>query len=180
MAETSQRERMQMRMIGIYVVVILALIRFLVYPLHAALQEKKTLLGERVETYRLKGQVQERQRWDDAEKTVIDKGALLPLLYEKGTSHSHIQTDVLERLINVAEKKGLTVLNFEMLQPSAGKAISEVPVLIRLRGAPGSFIEILETIEKDEKALSVKSMEITRGDQDQLFSLTVSAFRLER
>ena len=178
MAETPKKTNI--RVIGIYIIIILALIRFLVYPLHAALKEKKTLLGERYETYRLKYQVQERQQRDDAEKTVLDNGALLPFLYEKGISHSQIQTDVLEQLIKVAEKKGLTVLNFEMLQPAAGKAISEVPILIRLKGAPGPFMEILETLEEGEKALSVKSMEITRGDQDQVFSLTVSAFRLDK
>jgi hypothetical protein len=45
---------------------------------------------------------------------------------------------------------------------------------------PGPFIEVLEAIEQGERALSIISMEITKGERDQLFSLTISAFRLEK
>ena len=67
-----------------------------------------------------------------------------------------------------------------MMETAAGKGVSEVPILVRLRGGPGPFIETLETIEKGEKLLSVRSMEMTRSGQDQTFSLTISAYRLER
>jgi hypothetical protein len=80
---------------------------------------------------------------------------------------------------NIAEKKGFTLVNFEMLEPIAGKGVSEVPILVRLKGMPGPFIEILEAIEKGKRALSIRSMEITKSGQDQVFSLTISAFRVE-
>ena len=180
MAENSKQEQKQIRVIGIYLVIILALLRLLIYPLHAALQDKKALLGEKRETYRLKYQVQERHRKDQAPKTIIDKDALSPHLYDKGTSYSYIQIELLEKITKLAEKKGLTVSNFEMMETAAGKGISEVPILVRFRGGPGQFIETLETIEKGEKLLSVRSMEMSRSGKDQLFSLTISAFRLER
>ena len=58
--------------------------------------------------------------------------------------------------------------------------MSEIHILIRLKGQPGPFIETLETIERDEKLLSIRSMEITKSGQDQVFTLTISAFRVER
>ena len=180
MAENSKQEQKQIRVIGIYIVILLALLRLLIYPLHAALQDKKALLGEKVETYRLKHQVQERHRKNQAERTILDKEVLLPQLYDKGTAYSHIQIEVLEKITRLAEKKGLTVFNFEMMETAAGKGVSEVPILVRLRGGPGPFIETLSTIEKGEKLLSVRSMEMTRSGQDQTFSLTISAYRLER
>jgi hypothetical protein len=66
-----------------------------------------------------------------------------------------------------------------MLEPIAGKGLSEIPIMVRLKGMPGPFIEILETIEKGEKTLSIRSMEITKSGQDQLLILTISAFRVE-
>lgn len=180
MADNFKPKNIDIKKIGIYLIIILALIRFLIYPLHASLQKKRVLLGEWYESYRLKSQVQERQKRDQGEKTLLGKDALLPYLYDKGILYSNIQSEIIEQIINIAGKKGLTVLNFEMLEPGVGKGVSEVPVLVRLKGPPGPFIEILKAIEKGEKALSVRSMEISRSDPDLNFSLTISSFRLEK
>jgi len=179
LAENLKQKNIEIKRIGIYIIIILALIRFLIYPLHASLREKKVLLGEWNENYRIKSQVFERQRENKGEKTVVEKDALFPHLYDKSAPNSYVQSDILEQVTKLAEKKGLIVLNFEMLEPAAGKSMSEVPILVRLKGDPKAFIETLETIEKNEKALSIRSMEITKSGQDQVFTLTISAFRLE-
>jgi Tfp pilus assembly protein PilO len=179
LAENLKQKNIEIKRIGIYVIILLALIRFLIYPLHASIQEKKVLLGEWNENYRIKSQVFERQRGSQGMKIVVEKSALFNHLFDKGVSNSYVQSDVLEWIIKIAEKKGLTVLNFEMLEPILGKGVSEVPILVRLKGMPGSFIEILEAIEKGERTLSIRSMEITKSGQDQVFSLTISAFRVE-
>lgn len=179
MAETFDQKPIQIRMIGIYIIIILALLRFLIFPLHGGIQEKKIVLGEQQETYSLKYQAFERQRENPGEKSGVEKGALLPQLYDKGTSSSYIYSEVLEQVTKLAEKRGLIVVNFEMLEPVAGKIISEIPILVRLRGQPGPFIEVLDTIKNGEKLLNIRSMEITKTGQDQFFSLTISAFRME-
>jgi len=178
MAETPKK--MNIRVIGIYLIILLALVRFLIYPLHASLREKKVLLGEWQESYRLKFETFKKQRAYQAEKPIVEKSALFPHLYDKGTPNAYVQSDVLERVTRLAEGKGLTVLNFEMLESVLGKTISEVPVLVRLKGQPGPVLEIIETIEKGEKALSIRSTEIMKSGQDQVFSLTISAFRVEK
>lgn len=180
MAENLKQKNIDIKKIGIYLIIILALLRFLIYPLHASLQEKKVLLGERHESYRLKSRVFEKQREDQGEKGAVERSALLPHLYDRGVSYSNIQVEVLGQAQKLAEKNGLAILNFEILEPIVGKGISEPPILIRLKGQPGPFIEILKAIEKGEKALSVRSMEITRSDPDLNFSLTISSFRLEK
>ena len=71
--------------------------------------------------------------------------------------------------------------DFEILEPAAGKNISEIPVLLRLQGKIIDFIDILKSIEKADKTLSVKSLEINRAaGQDLRYFLTVTAFRVER
>lgn len=180
MAETPKQEQIQIKVIGIYIVVILILLRFLIYPLQAAVQEKKTLLRDLSETYQIKSQVQERQKRDQGEKTLLGKDALLPYLYDKGTLYSNIQSEIIEQIIKIAREKGSTVINFEMLEPGVGKGVSEVPVLVRLKGSPGPLLETLETIEKAEKVLSIRSMEVARSGQEGVVTLTLSAFRLEK
>ena len=179
MAETPDQKPIQIKVIGIYVIIILALLRFLLFPLQGSIQEKKIVLGEQQETYSLKYQVFERHRENPGEKSGVEKDDLLPQLYDKGTSNSYIYSEVIEQVTKFAEKRGLIVVNFEMLEPVAGKKISEIPILVRLRGQPGPFIEVLDTIKNGEKLLNIRSMEITKTGQDQFFSLTISAFRVE-
>jgi len=178
LAETLKK--INIRVIGIYLIILLSLIRFLIYPLHESLQEKRVLLDERKEAYRLKLQVLEKQMKSQKEERVVDKKDLLPYLYDQGIPSSYIQSDLLEKVTKVAENKGLTILSFEMLEPVVRKNLSEIFMLIRMRGTPKSFIETLEFIEKSERMLSIRSMEIIRGTTDHQFSLTLSAFRLER
>lgn len=179
MAENSKEKPIKIRTIGIYVIIILALLRFLILPLHTTLKEKKILLGERYENYRLKLKLVERQKEDQGTKTVVDKSVLLPYLYDKGHSYSFIQSSILEKVTKIAEQKGLGLINFEMLEPASGKGVSEVPILVRFKGEPKAFIETMESLEKDEKILNIRSMEITKSGPDQAFFLTISAFRLE-
>jgi len=179
LAETSGQKLIQMRVIGIYVIIILVLLRFVIFPLRTTIQDRRVVLDEQQEAYSLKYRLFERQRENQGEKSGVEKDALLPQLYEKRISNSSIYAEVLEQVTTLAEKRGLTVLNFEMLEPVAGKNISEVAILIRLKGQPGPFIEVLDALKKSEKVLSIKSMEITKDAQGQFFSLTISAFRLE-
>jgi Tfp pilus assembly protein PilO len=183
MDEKSDQKPIQIKMVGIYLIITLALLRFLVMPLHSTIQEKKAVLEEQQETYNIKYQVFERQRENQSKRTGTETGeendALLPHLYDKGTSNSYIYSEVLEQVTKLAEGKGLTVINFETLEPVAGKTISEVPILVRLRGQPAPFIEVLDAIKKSEKLLSIRSTEISKTGQDQFFSLTISAFRVE-
>ena len=183
LAETTDQKPIQIKVLGIYAIVILALLRFLIFPLHDTIEEKKAVLGEQQETYNLKYQVFERQRENQVVKAGkgpgVEKEVLLPHLYDKGVSNSTIYSDVLEKVTKLAENKGLTVISFETLEPAAGKNVSEVPILVRLKGQPGPFIEVLDTVEKSGKVLSIRSMEISKSGQDQVFSLTISAFRVE-
>ena len=183
MAETINEKPIQIKVLGIYIIITLALLRFFVVPLHSTIQEKKAVLEEQQETYNIKYQVFERQRENQGKKTRtetgVDKNTVLLQLYGKGTPNSYIYSEVLERVTKLAEGRGLTVVNFETLEPVAGKTISEVPIVVRLRGQPAPFIEVLDVLKKSEKLLSIRSTEITKTGQDQFFSLTISAFRVE-
>jgi hypothetical protein len=107
LAENLKEKNIEIKRIGIYVIVILALIRFLIYPLHASLREKKVLLEEWYENYRIKSQVLERQREGQGIKINVEKSVLFPHLFDKGVSNAYIQSDVLEWLQTLQKKKAL-------------------------------------------------------------------------
>ena len=170
---------MSIRVLGLYLIAILILLRFVIYPLHSNLEEKKVLLGEQNENYQIRMRILERQKENPEVKTAVEREALSPHLYEKGESNSYIQSDILQQVIRMAEGKGLAVMNFEMLEPIAGKKITELPVLIRVKGKVEGFAEVMGEIEKHKKILSIRSMEISRSGTDQILHLTLSAFKIE-
>ena len=175
----------EIRNIGIYLIVALALIRFLIYPLHASVDGKKKMLAEQQETYQVKTSLlgrhlSDKQKQAAGRTPATDQRAVLSKAYEKRSRFSRIQADTVESCVKLAEKKGLMVLDFELLEPATGRNISDVPVLIRISGQPGAFIDLLGEIEQNDKALKVKSMEINKAGADFRFFVTLSAFRMER
>lgn len=177
MANSSTQKNI--RVISLYIVVILALIRFLIYPLHGAIAGKKVILSGLGETFKLKSRMIRQQDTIGVGQSV-DKEFISPYVYQKGVGYSYIQADILERVTKLAEARGLTVLNFEMPVTTPGKNISEVPVIVRLQGPQSSFVEIMEMIAKNGKLLIIKSTEINKIGLNFQYSLSLSAFRMER
>lgn len=178
---TNSERKKELKIIGLYVVIILTFLRFIAYPLYGAVGAKKTAFDDYYATYVLKYRLLENSKTQQKGKPVVDKKGLANSFYTKDVRFSNIQADVIETLIKLAEKKGLMVLDFEILEPAAGKNVSEIPVLLRLQGKIIDFIDILKSIEKADKTLSVKSLEINRAaGQDLRYFLTVTVFRVER
>ena len=178
MADLNRKKTL--RTVGLYILVILALARFLIYPMNAAVAGKKVSLDEQYESYTLKYRLLERQKGDQSGGAKVDKTLLFPHLYEKSINYSRIQTDILEKVIKFAEKKKMILYNFEMPEPAIGKNVSEVPVIVRFQGKPLDFMETLEMLEKDTMILRIKSTEISKIGKDFNYLLTICAFRVEK
>lgn len=170
------------KMMGVYVIIILGLIRFILYPLHDSVAKKKIIFNELYETCELKEQHFARRNLDQQKlfKSRMDKETIAPYFYEKGMPFSSIHADILEGIIKIAEKKGLVVQNFEMQEPASGKTVSEVPVLLRMSGKPLDMLDVLKTITAQGKIIQIKSLEINKSSGEIVLSLTLVAFRMEK
>lgn len=175
-------EQKTFKVIGIYLVIILAMVRFMVYPLHEAGAKKKLIFSDLYETYQLKAQHSARQG-PGRDKPVhirTDKEVISRSLYEKIMPFSVIQVDVLENIIKIGEKNGLTVKSFEMQEPTTGKIISEVPVLVSLTGKSEAQINLLQGIRSDGRIMLVKSVDMSKSGNDISLTMTIVAFRMEK
>ena len=175
-------EQKTFKVIGLYAVIILALVRFVVYPLHDAGAKKQVLFTDLYETYQLKVQHSTRQGLNKDKPVNVRTGKEVVgrSLYEKVMPFSAIQADVLENIIKIAEKNGLTVQNFEMQEPTTGTVISDVPVLIRLTGKPEHQIKLIKTVLSDERIMLMKSLDMSKTGKDITLAMTMVAFRMEK
>ncbi len=168
--------------LGIAAIIVLALVRFVIYPLQANIAEKKVIFNELQGTYKLKKQQFERQGLDrdNILQSRTTRDAIAPYIYDKDKPFSSIQADLLENMIKMAEQKGLTVQSFEMMEPAAGKIISDAPVVMRLSGKPADLFDMLKAVVSEGKAIQIKGLEMSKSGKDMGLVLTLAAFRMER
>jgi len=179
MADKGKQDKI--RTVGIYLIIVLALLRFLIYPLYHGLEKQKQVFAGQQESYQLKVRLLNQQQSRRTPITpLVERADLTPYLYENAQSLTQIQLDVVHRLNVLAKEKGGELVRFEMLETIPGKTLSEAPVTLWFSGQPPALMTILRALEKSGKPLDVKSMEISRGPKDYVLSLTLSAYRLEK
>jgi len=168
--------------IGVYIIVILALVRFAIYPLQEFADKEKVIFTELSDAYELKARNLERKSSGGPKQAQagVDKSQVMSYFYERATPFSEIQADVLQNIVSLSEKKGLAVQSFEMLEPVSGKLISEIPITIRLAGKPADILEVIQFVVSEKKLLSVKSLEMNKSGQELLLSLNLAAYRVEK
>ncbi|HYA14757.1 MAG TPA: hypothetical protein VEF33_10510, partial [Syntrophales bacterium] len=143
--------------IGVYIILILALLRFLIYPLHAAVKDRREAFADQQDTCLLKSRLLQQARQSRDSGTVQDLDKVRTALYPRETRASEIQADILATVSKYAEEKGLTILGFEMPELITGKKISEIPVMLKVTGSAKSFVKLLKSIQENKKALAVKA-----------------------
>ena len=177
---SDQDKQQKIKVIGLYVIIVLAVMRFLLYPLYGAVQSAKTLLADEYANYHAKQQllVKYRQAGEAARPATVSSQAIVPRLYEKGIPIATIQAEVLESLLKKADLCRLTVQNYETPEAAGGKSMGVIPVVIRVQGSAEGFIQFLQEISKEKKVLSVQSMEVRTIGAETRYDLTIAAFRL--
>jgi hypothetical protein len=173
-----QDKQQKIKEIGLYIIVILIVMRFLIYPLSGALQRTKNLLTEEYTNYRTKQQLLVKyQQKGVVQLLTVNNPSILPRLYERDIPVARIQAEVLEALLKRAELCQLTVQNYEIPEAGVGKSVGIVPVIVRVQGPAEGFIQFLQDIAKEKKVLVIQSMEVrTMGDNTR-YDLTIAAFR---
>ncbi|MGD0281199.1 MAG: GspMb/PilO family protein [Dissulfurispiraceae bacterium] len=176
--------RDRLKIIGFYVLAALIIARVVITPLQHSLRDKKALLKEYEDTYKMrmfsveKYKAQENEK--NKERSPVDE-AFLKSLYGADVIYTALQSDVVEKISALAEKQGLTITTFEFSEPTSLKAISEVPVVIRLNGPQKGILALLREMEKDNMKLVIRRFEDTKnGPYTAQCSMNISAFRLEK
>jgi len=172
-------KREELRKIGIYIIVALVIINFVMKPLNSKIKQNKEMFSELKQAYLIKKELYEKKLYLVQTPQVSSEPKSLSLLYSKDISYDLIRIKVLKWLIKEAEEKGLTITNFEILEPKRGKDITEINVLLRFKGKIKPFLEYLKMVESHEKLILIKSLELYPSGQEFNINITFSFFRRE-
>ena len=173
-------KREDLRKIGIYLIIALVILNFVIKPLNSKIKQNKEMLSELKQAYLLKKELYEKKLYlSQTPQQVISEPKSLFLLYSKDESYDLIRTKVLKWLMKKAEEKGLTITNFEIPEVKKGKEITEINVLLRLKGKIKPFLEYLKMVESYDKLILIKNLELYPSVQEFNIAITFSFFRRE-
>lgn len=178
-----QLKRERLKTAGIYLVIILVVLKFVLIPLSHSVEDKKTLLNEYTETYRTKALIKERQLHTDKtiDESISEEGKrLFDSLYKKDSAAPVIQSEILMSAIKGAEKNEMDILNFELPDTISGKNLSEISVLLRLKGMPKGLIGLLKEIGNMKRPVDIKGLQIDKSRDEFVYTLTLTTYRIER
>ncbi len=175
-------KRERLRIIGLYLIIILAILIFALSPLNNSVEEKKTLLNEYLETYRTKAMLVNKKKQVDetVSKSISEQEKkLLTSLFPKDSLNSEIQIKTLKAIIKSAKKNGLSMIDFQLPDYSVSKDLSEVSVLVRLQGMPDAIMRLLKDINKMKTLTDVKNFKLVRSAKQFILTLTLVTYKIE-
>jgi hypothetical protein len=169
-----------LKTLGVYLIVILAILKFALIPLDSSLKTKRAILNEYIDTYRMRSYMQGKHvPAPEANISVEEERRLLKLIAHKESPIPAIQSETLESVIKKAEKNGLTVVNFELPDAARGKNITGVSVLLRVKGMPKALVGLLKEIKTMERLTDVRAIETAKSGDEFIFTITLTTYRME-
>ncbi len=164
--------------LGLFILIILCIIRFVFVPLSDSLDKKKKLFDDKRFSYRLKADLHKRYESKVLATKGGDRGepAREPLFFPVGSKDTTIQTDILTFITNRAKDKGLSYDNFEILDSREDTTMIEIAIIIRLRGKMYLFLELLKEISRHKPVLKIKELDITRRGNDYHVHMRVAGY----
>jgi hypothetical protein len=172
----------QIKTVLLLCLAIMIVLQFLVVPLRHSVADKESLLNASLDTYRSRSAMVRiyKEARSASDEEAVRNELLLKSVYEKKKPFIAIQSEVIENILDEAEKQKVTLLSFEFPDTITDKEISEVPVQVRFKGPHKGAIGLLKAIETSRMILQCKQFEAQNSGQDFLFSGLVVAYRIER
>ncbi|MEO5355982.1 MAG: GspMb/PilO family protein [Nitrospirae bacterium YQR-1] len=157
----------RMRKIGFFVIVLLTIARFGLFPLRSEVERKKSVIEDYRVTYASKMELLQRYSSVDMNDYPEVNQELSTLVFPKESNKTSVQTDVLKFITTTAESKHLNVSNFQMVEGSEGPVVTEVSVMVKVKGKPKQIIGFLREIQTHKPLVRIKNTEINQGSESE-------------
>ena len=173
----------KLRIIGIYLIIILSLLIFVISPLSNSLKGKKEVLNEYLEAYETKNVFAQRRR--QVNETVNKKSVseeekeFIASLYPKDSLVSEIQIETFKTIRKSVEKNDLDVVNFRFFENVARNDLGEVSIIVNIKGMPKAIIGLLKDINEMKMLTDIKNLQITGSKKQFTVQLTLTNYLIE-
>lgn len=174
--DTSAQKNMAMRKIGLYVVIVLAVLRFVVAPLHDSVENKKTLLKETTASLASAKQLLKTYTAAGGESDPAIQEQLSTLIYPADSNKTALQTDLINEINAMAHANHLAALGFGLGESGETAGLKDFSVIVRLQGGLKPAITLFRELQGKKPLIRLRELEIADAGQGYLFIATLSGY----
>lgn len=175
MENPAQKQR-AMRKIGLYVVLVLAALRFVVAPLHDSVENKKTLLKESTASLASAKQLLKAYKFAGGEGDPELQEQLSTMIYPAQSNKTALQTDLINEINAMAHTHHLAALGFGLGESGEMAGLKDFSVIVRLQGGLKPAITLFRELQGKKPLIRLRELEIADAGQGYLFIATLSGY----
>lgn len=176
-------DRYKIRIIGLYTIALLITIKFIYIPTNNLIKTYKETFEEKTQNYKLKEDSYNRLLKQLSEKKKKKSDVFLDKIYREDIPEAFIQTNLLEYTQKIVKQTSLEMVTFELPPSAEGEYLTEISILLRLKGSPKDIFSFIEKCRNFDKIIVVKSFENTRQsdtDMSMFFKLKLSTYKYSK
>lgn len=165
-----------------YVLIVLALVRFLLIPAKDLLtREREVFENYKHKLYQKQLQLAKiQERYNQTEQNLNTSKKIIPdYIYSSEVDPFELQLRILKNILKVIQEKKLELQGFSLPSISYGKTITEIPIELRFSGRPKDVFSLLDYLEKQEKRIYIKDCSISETSRRLFVFMTITVIKSE-
>ncbi|GAB6077913.1 hypothetical protein [Hydrogenobaculum acidophilum] len=165
--------------LGIYLIIILSILRFVIYPMKEELKKDKERLNSKLQNYMEDIKLYTSKKIKQPKQNISNNEISIENLYDENTKSKDIQIYLAKLVKKYAKKANINLQSIEMPKPSKTKYIEQIDIKVRLStNDPYKVFSLFQYLEAMPKYTVVREAQINSFGQIVNFYFTVSTYKL--
>lgn len=167
--------------LGIYLIIILSILRFVIYPMKEELKKDKERLNSKLQDYMEDIKLYTSKKIKQPRQNISNNQISIENLYDKNAKSKDIQISLAKLVKKYAKQNNISLQSIEMPKPSKTKYIEQIDIKVRLStNDPYKVFSLFQYLEAMPKYTVIRETQVNIFGQNVNFYFTVSTYKLVR
>jgi len=167
--------------LGIYLIIILSILRFVIYPMKEELKKDKERLNSKLQDYMEDIKLYTSKKIKQPRQNISNNQISIENLYDKNAKSKDIQISLAKLVKKYAKQNNINLQSIEMPKPSKTKYIEQIDIKVRLStNDPYKVFSLFQYLEAMPKYTVIRETQVNIFGQNVNFYFTVSTYKLVR
>ena len=167
--------------LGIYLIIILSILRFVIYPMKEELKKDKERLNSKLQDYMEDIKLYTSKKIKQPRQNISNNQISIENLYDESAKSKDIQISLAKLVKKYAKQNNISLQSIEMPKPSKTKYIEQIDIKVRLStNDPYKVFSLFQYLEAMPKYTVIRETQVNIFGQNVNFYFTVSTYKLVR
>ena len=165
--------------LGIYIIIILSILRFIIYPMNEKIKEDKSKLNSKLKDYMEDIKLYTSKKIETPKEETKSSKISIENLHKSDEKAKDIQISIAKIVKKYAKKNNISIQSIEMPKPSKTKYIEQIDVKIRLSTQdPYKIFSLFQYLEAMPKYTIIRETQINAFGANVNFYFTITTYKL--